>query len=78
MAFISKITEYIVDNYDLTKDYLTIIFPNKRAALTLRNELSKRINYNIWLPRLKTLSNHPKFCMKTIHYYPLRMNLRDQ
>lgn len=55
MAFISKITEYIVDNYDLTKDYLTIIFPNKRAALTLRNELSKRINYNIWLPDILSI-----------------------
>ena len=40
-SFISKISNYITDNYNLTKDLLTIIFPNKRAALELRKELEK-------------------------------------
>lgn len=55
MAFISKLTDYIIRNYDLTNDSLTIIFPNKRAALTLRNELSKRIVNNIWLPQILSI-----------------------
>ncbi len=55
MAFISKIADYIIDNYDLTKEYLIIVFPNKRAALTLRNELSKKIKTNIWLPQMLSI-----------------------
>ena len=50
-SFISKISNYITDNYNLTKDLLTIIFPNKRAALELRKELEK-IKKNIWLPNI--------------------------
>lgn len=43
MAFISKIAHYIIDNYDLTKDSLVVVFPNKRAALNLRSELKQII-----------------------------------
>lgn len=55
MAFISKLTDYIINNYNLINDSLTVIFPNKRAALTLRNELSKRIVQNIWLPQILSI-----------------------
>ena len=50
-SFISKISDYITENYNLTKDLLTIIFPNKRAALELRKELEK-VKKNIWLPNI--------------------------
>lgn len=52
MAFIEQITNYITEHYDLSKDNLTIVFPNKRAALQLRNELEKRITYNFWVPNI--------------------------
>lgn len=58
MAFISKITDYIIDNYDLTKDSLLVVFPNKRAALNLRSELSQRVTKNgenIWLPQMLSI-----------------------
>ena len=55
MGFITRITEYINKNYDLTKDSLLVIFPNKRAALTLRKELSKSIKCNIWLPQMLSI-----------------------
>lgn len=55
MAFITRITDYIIDNYNLEKDSLTVIFPNKRAALTLRKELSRRIKRNIWLPKILSI-----------------------
>lgn len=55
MAFIQKLTDYITKNYDLSNDSLTIIFPNKRAALTLRKELEKRIERNIWLPQILSI-----------------------
>lgn len=52
MAFIEQITNYITKHYDLSKDNLTIVFPNKRAALQLRNELEKHITYNFWVPNI--------------------------
>lgn len=54
-TFISKIADYIIDNYDLTKDYLVVVFPNKRAALSLRNELAKKNDKNIWLPQMLSI-----------------------
>lgn len=58
MAFISKIADYIIDNHDLSKDSLVIVFPNKRAALNLRSEISQRVRKtgeNIWLPQMLSI-----------------------
>jgi len=55
MAFIKKISDYITSNYDLTKENLTIVFPNKRAALQLRNELAKNIKTNFWVPQILSI-----------------------
>ena len=63
MSFISKISHYIIDNYDLTKESLIVVFPNKRAALNLRSELSQIIienniqqpTTNIWLPQMLSI-----------------------
>ena len=57
MAFIKKLANFITDtkNYNLVEDSLIVIFPNKRAALTLRNELVKCIGKNIWLPQILSI-----------------------
>lgn len=56
MAFISEIVNHINKNYDLSKESLTIIFPNKRAALMLRNELMlNKYQSNIWLPQILSI-----------------------
>lgn len=55
MAFIKKISDYITSRYDLTKENITIVFPNKRAALQLRNELSKQIKTNFWIPQILSI-----------------------
>ena len=56
MAFITEITNYIKANYDLSKESLTIIFPNKRAALKLRMELMEsNFKKNIWLPQILSI-----------------------
>ena len=56
MAFISEIANHIKTNYDLSKESLTIIFPNKRAALKLRMELvSSQFQKNIWLPQILSI-----------------------
>lgn len=60
MAFIEQITNYITEHYDLSKDNLTIVFPNKRAALQLRNELEKRITYNFWVPNIISIQQAMK------------------
>lgn len=56
MAFITEIANYIKENYDLSKESLTIIFPNKRAALKLRTELiNSKFETNIWLPQILSI-----------------------
>ena len=56
MAFITEIASYIKENYDLSKESLTIIFPNKRAALKLRTELiNSKFETNIWLPQILSI-----------------------
>ena len=55
MAFIKKISDYITEHYDLAKENITIVFPNKRAALQLRNELAKTITTNFWVPQILSI-----------------------
>ena len=55
MAFIQKISDYITSHYDLTKENITIVFPNKRAALQLRTELAKTIKTNFWVPQILSI-----------------------
>ena len=55
MAFIQKISDYITSHYDLTKENITIVFPNKRAALQLRTELAKSIKTNFWVPQILSI-----------------------
>ncbi len=56
MAFITEIVNHIKKNYDLSKESLTIIFPNKRAALKLRTELkNSKLETNIWVPQLLSI-----------------------
>ncbi|MBR6439494.1 MAG: PD-(D/E)XK nuclease family protein [Bacteroidales bacterium] len=55
MAFIKKISDYITSHYNLTKENITIVFPNKRAALQLRTELAKTIKTNFWVPQILSI-----------------------
>ena len=55
MAFIEKISDYITSHYDLTKENITIVFPNKRAALQLRTALAKTIKTNFWVPQILSI-----------------------
>lgn len=56
MAFITEIVNHIKKNYNLSKESLTIIFPNKRAALKLRTELkNSKLETNVWLPQVLSI-----------------------
>lgn len=55
MAFISKIAEHIIKEYSHNQEPLTIIFPNKRAALVLRKELSNKAQRNMWMPQIMSI-----------------------
>ena len=51
-TFLSKLASHIQSHYDLTKQELTIVFPNKRAAFYLRNEFKKNCQQTLWLPQM--------------------------
>jgi len=51
-SFISRLAKHIQSHYDLTKQELTVVFPNKRAAFYLRNEFKKNCQQTLWLPQM--------------------------
>ena len=51
-SFISKLAKQIQDNYNLQKEGLTVVFPNKRAAYYLRNAFKKNCEQTLWLPQM--------------------------
>lgn len=51
-TFIQKLTERILNHYDLQKEDVTVVFPNKRAAFYLRNALKNNNSQTLWLPQM--------------------------
>ncbi len=51
-TFISKLAQHIQSHYDLKKQELTVVFPNKRAAFYLRNAFKTSCDQTIWLPQM--------------------------
>ena len=51
-TFIAKLAQQIQNNYDLQKEGLTVVFPNKRAAYYLRNAFKKSCEQTQWLPQM--------------------------
>ena len=51
-TFISKLAQHIQSRYDLTKQELTVVFPNKRAAFYLRNAFKENCAQTLWLPQM--------------------------
>ena len=51
-TFIQRIAQYIQSHYDLQKQEVTVVFPNKRAAHHLRNAFRESCRQTIWLPQI--------------------------
>lgn len=51
-TFITKLAKHIQNNYNLQKEGLTVVFPNKRAAYYLRNAFKKNCEQTLWLPQM--------------------------
>ena len=51
-TFIAKLAKHLQSHYDLKKQELTVVFPNKRAAFYLRDELKRNSHKTIWLPQM--------------------------
>ena len=50
-TFIHKLADHILSHYDLSSQELTVVFPNKRAAYYLRNEIKDNHQQTLWLPQ---------------------------
>ena len=51
-TFLSQLAKHLQSQYDLGRQELTVVFPNKRAAFYLRDELKKNSQKTIWLPQM--------------------------
>ena len=54
-TFIHRLASHIQSHYDLTRQELTVVFPNKRAAFYLRDELKKNSQQTIWMPQMLSI-----------------------
>ena len=54
-TFITTLADHIKDHYDLKKEELTIVFPNKRAAFFLRSRFQEIFHEEIWLPQMLSI-----------------------
>ena len=54
-TFIQRIADHIKSHYDLAHQELTVVFPNKRAALYLRNAIQHGWQQTIWLPQMLSI-----------------------
>lgn len=51
-TFIQRIAEHIQSHYDLTRQEVTVVFPNKRAAFYLRKAIRQNGHSTFWLPQM--------------------------
>jgi CRISPR/Cas system-associated exonuclease Cas4 (RecB family) len=54
-SFINRLAEHIKSHYNLQKEELTVIFPNKRAAFYLRSRFKELYQEDIWLPQMYSI-----------------------
>jgi hypothetical protein len=54
-TFLGNVAEHLLENYPNNLGDITVVFPNRRASLFLKNELAKRIQSTIWLPKIITI-----------------------
>ena len=54
-SFINSIAEHIKEHYDLQKEELTVVFPNKRAAFYLRTRCKEVFDQDVWLPQMLSI-----------------------
>ena len=50
MAFIQNIIDYIFKNYDLSKDIVEVVFPNKRASIHFKRQIVSQLSKTSWIP----------------------------
>lgn len=54
-SFINGLAEHIQRQYNLQKEELTVVFPNKRAAFYLRSRFKEICHDDIWLPQMLSI-----------------------
>ena len=53
--FIQRVAAYILEHYPTDTDQLTVVFPNKRASIFLKKELSLQAGKTIWMPQIQSV-----------------------
>ena len=54
-SFIQRIADHIKSHYDLDRQELTVVFPNKRAAFYLRNAIKGNGQQTLWPPQMLSI-----------------------
>ena len=54
-TFIQKLSEHLQSHYDLTRQEVVVVFPNKRAAFYLRSQFKQNCSNTLWLPQMLSI-----------------------
>ncbi|MEO1253577.1 MAG: PD-(D/E)XK nuclease family protein, partial [Bacteroidota bacterium] len=57
MAFLSQVADYLLKNHSSHLGDCTVVFPNRRAGLFLKKQLSKKIDKPVWSPTTSSLED---------------------
>ena len=56
-SFLSKVSDYLIDNYSENLSELCIVFPNRRAGLFLKNLLADKLRKTFWSPKVFSIED---------------------
>lgn len=56
-TFLSEVADHLVANHLENLGECTVVFPNRRAGLFLKKQLSKKIDAPVWSPEVKSLED---------------------
>ncbi|MBC6410543.1 MAG: PD-(D/E)XK nuclease family protein [Ekhidna sp.] len=57
MSFLSEVANYLWEKYPDRLGDCTVVFPNRRAGLFLKKQLSKKVNKPVWSPVVHSLED---------------------
>jgi len=58
MSFLASVADHLIRNHSGSLEHCTVVFPNRRAGLFLKKEISKRLDKPIWSPNTLSLEDY--------------------
>ena len=57
MTFLSEVADYLLTHHQGELGNCTVVFPNRRAGMFLKKQLSQKVDKPVWSPEVKSLED---------------------